>query len=60
MAKDDAKRRLTISLPLLPSGYEDQFEALASGTYDSYFKQCASSVNGTAAKDMVVRLGAGR
>jgi hypothetical protein len=57
VAADDVKRRLTISLPLMPATHAGQFEAVGRGDFDSYFRQCANSVNGTAADDMIIRLG---
>ena len=57
VAADNVKRRLTISLPLMPATHAGQFAAVARGDFDSYFRQCANSVNGTAADDMIIRLG---
>jgi hypothetical protein len=57
VAADNARRRLTISLPLMPASHAGQFAAVTRGDFDSYFRQCATSVNGTAADDMIIRLG---
>jgi hypothetical protein len=55
---DDANRRLTMSLPLLPTSSSGDFVGLTVGRYDSYFRQCASQLkNGGGTADTIVRLG---
>jgi len=57
VAADDANRRLTVSLPLVPVQSAGDFAGVASGRYDSYFRSFARSVAGTPAEDTIVRLG---
>lgn len=55
---DDANRRFSMSLPLMPSSDPGDFAGVAAGTYDSYWQQCASQLqNGGGTSDAIIRLG---
>jgi hypothetical protein len=55
---DNAGRRFSLSLPLLPTSNPGDFAGLAAGSYDAYFTQCATALkNGGGTADTVIRLG---
>lgn len=57
VAQDNANRRLTVSLPLLPTSSAGDFQGIVDGRYDAYYRQFAQGLKDTAAQDTIVRLG---
>ncbi len=58
VSTDDANRRMTLSLPLLPDSHAGDFAGVAAGTYDAYFRQCAQQLrDGVSTRDTIIRLG---
>jgi hypothetical protein len=57
VAADNPNRRLTVSLPLLPTSHAGDFQGIIDGKYDSYYRQFAQGLQNTAAEDTIVRLG---
>lgn len=53
---DDAHRRFSMSLPLMPTSTPGDFAGVLVGTYDSYWRQCANELKSGPA-DTVIRLG---
>lgn len=55
---DDTNRRMTMSLPLMPTSSAGDFAGVANGEYDTYFTQCANQLkSGRGTKDTILRLG---
>jgi hypothetical protein len=57
VAADNRNRRLTVSLPLLPTSSAGDFQGIVDGRYDPHFRQFAQGLQNTAAEDTIVRLG---